>query len=75
MNGTKPSHDMCGASAHVVLRLRTYCFEGLNETPLPTLLLHRGLCIDLQAELVGIGINVFEDVSHGMFVRNPVFLT
>ena len=47
MNGAKPSHDMCGASAHVVLMLRTYCVEGLNETPLPTLLLHRGLCIDL----------------------------
>ncbi len=55
--------------------LRTYCVKGLNETPLPALLLHRGLCIDLQAELVGIGVDVFEDVSHGMLVRNPVFLT
>lgn len=75
MNGTKPSHDMCGASAHVVLMLRTYFVEGLNVSSLPTLLLHRGLCIDLQAELIGIGIDVFEDVCHGMLVRNPVFLT
>ncbi len=75
MNGAKPSHDMCGASAHVVLILRTYCVEGLNETPLPTLLLCRVLCIDLQTELVGIGVDVFEDVCHGMLVRNPVFLT
>ena len=75
MNGAKPSHDMYGASAHVVLMLRTYCVGGLNETPLPTLLLHRGLCIDLQAELVGISVDMFEDVSHGMLVRNPVFLT
>ena len=75
MNGTKPSHDMCGASAHVVLMLRTYCVEGFNVSSLPTLLLHRGLCIDLQAELVGVGVDVFEDVSHGMLVRNPVFLT
>ena len=75
MNGAKPSHDMCGAFAHVVLILCTYCVEGLNETPLPTLLLHRVLCIDLQPELVGIGVDMFEDVSHGMLVRNPVFLT
>ena len=75
MNGAKPSHDMCGASAHVVLMLRTYCVEGLNVSSLQTLLLHRGLCIDLQPELVGIGVDMFEDVSHGMLVRNPVFLT
>ena len=75
MSGTKPSHDMCGASAHVVLMLRTYFVESLNVSSLPTLLLHRGLCIDLQAELVGVGVDVFEDVSHSMLVRNPVFLT
>ena len=75
MNGAKPSHDMCGASAHVVLMLRTYFIEGLNVSSLQTLLLHRVLCIDLQAELVGIGVDMFEDVSHGMLVRNPVFLT
>ena len=75
MNGTKPSHDMCGASAHVVLMLRTYFVEGLNVSFLPTLLLHRGLCIDLQAELVGVCVDMFEDVCHGMLVRNPVFLT
>lgn len=75
MNGAKPSHDMCGASAHVVLMLRTYFVEALNVSSLPILLLHRGLFIDLQAELVGVGVDVFENVSHGMFVRNPVFLT
>ena len=75
MNGAEASHDMCGASAHVVLMLRTYCVEGFNVSSLPTLLLHRGLCIDLQAELIGVGIDVFEDVSHGMLVRTPVFLT
>jgi len=37
MNGAKPSHDMCGASAHVVLMLRTYCVEGL-AAPQPLLL-------------------------------------
>ena len=75
MNGAEASHDMCGASAHVVLMLRTYCVEGFNVSSLPTLLLHRSLGIDLQAELIGVGIDVFEDVSHSMFVRNPVFLT
>ena len=52
MNGAEASHDMCGASAHIVLMLRTYCVEGFNVSSLPTLLLHRGLCIDLQAEPV-----------------------
>ena len=75
MNGAKPSHDMCGASAYIVLMLRTYFVEGFNVSSLPILLLHRGLCIDLQAELVSVGVDMFEDVSHGMFVRNPVFLT
>lgn len=75
MSGTKPSHNMCGASAHVVLMLRTYFVEALNVSSLPILLLHRGLCIDLQAELISVGVDVFEDVSHGMLVRNPVFLT
>ena len=75
MNEAEPSHDMCGALAQYVRRLRTYFIEGLNVSSLPTLLLHRGLFIDLQAELVGVGVDMFEDVSHGMLVRNPVFLT
>ena len=75
MNGAKPPHDMCGAPAHIVLMLRTYFIERFNVSSLPTLLLHRGLCIDLQAELIGVGIDMFEDVSHGVLVRNPVFLT
>ena len=37
MNGAEASHDMCGASAHVVLMLRTYCVEGL-AAPQPLLL-------------------------------------
>ena len=75
MNGAKPSHGMCGASAHIVLMLRTYFIERFNVSSLPTLLLHRGLCIDLQAELISVGIDMLEDVSHGVLVRNPIFLT
>ena len=67
--------NMHGNPGQYVRRLRTYFIEAFNVSSLPTLLLHRGLCIDLQAELVGVGIDVFEDVSHGMLVRNPVFLT